>query len=148
MERARHRGRIGTGEWVKGRASASRAGIRERRAKRLLLVWDVQEYWNYMRWRAPIRFESYNIRNGWNSGLESDLSGMSQSNLDLVVFQETKLMGGVYTCGSAGYSFVATDTPIRHRGGVAVFYQTSLWYAVEAIHQFVPNIVGFHLATG
>ena len=38
--------------------------------------------------------------------------GMSQVNLDLGIFQETKLMGGVYTRRLDRYSVVATDMPI------------------------------------
>ena len=77
-----------------------------------------------------------------------DLQGMSQANLDLGIFQETKLTDGVYTHGLAKYSVVTTDTPSGHRGGVAVFYWPSPRYAVEAIQQFSPNVVGFQLATG
>ena len=40
------------------------------------------------------------------------LRGMSQANLNLVALQETKLMDGVYTCGSSGYRVVTTDAPI------------------------------------
>ena len=68
--------------------------------------------------------------------------------MDLGIFQENKLMDGVYTRGSSGYSVVATDELIQHRGGVAVFYRPSPRYAVEAVHQFGPNVVGFQLAIG
>ena len=54
----------------------------------------------------------------------------------------------MYTHGSAGYSVVATDAPIRHRGRVAVFYWPSPRYNVEAVQKFGPNIVGFQLETG
>ena len=37
-----------------------------------------------------IRFGIYNIRNGRNGGQESALRGMSQANMDLGIFQETK----------------------------------------------------------
>ena len=67
----------------------------------------------------PIRFGTYNIRNGRNRGSESSLGGMSQANMDLGIFQETKVTDGIYTRGSDGYSVVATDAPIRHRGGLA-----------------------------
>ena len=98
--------------------------------------------------RLPIRFDTFNICNGRNRGLESALRGMSQANMDLGIFQETKVTNGVYTRGSAGYSVVATDAPIRHRDGVIIFYRPSLHFAVEAIHKFGPNVVGFHLETG
>ena len=50
----------------------------------------------------PIRFVTYNIRNGRNRGLESALMGVSQANVDLGIFQETKVADGVYTHGSTG----------------------------------------------
>ena len=36
---------------------------------------------------VPIRFGTYNIRNGHNGGLESELRGMAQANMDLGLFQ-------------------------------------------------------------
>ena len=96
----------------------------------------------------PIRFGTYNIRNERNRGLELALRGMSQAIMYLGIFQETKVIIGVYTRGSDGYSVVATDVPIRHRGMVAIFYRPSLCFAVEAVQQFGPNVVGFQLATG
>ena len=65
---------------------------------------------------VPIKFGTYNIRNGSNRGLESALRGMVQANIDLGVFQETKCTDGVYTRASAGYRVVATDALSRHRG--------------------------------
>ena len=97
---------------------------------------------------VPIRFGTYNIRNRRNGGMDSALRGLAQANMDLGIFQETKCMDGIYTCESAGYSVVATDAPSRHRDGVAVFYRPSPLFAVEAVRQFDPNVVGFQLATG
>ena len=100
------------------------------------------------RGREPIRFGTYNIRNVRNGGLESALRGMSQANMELGIFKETKITNGVYTLRSAGYIVVSIDTPIRHRSGVAVFYRPSPRYAMEAVQKFGPNIVGFKLETG
>ena len=50
--------------------------------------------------QVPIRFGSYNIRNGQDIGLESVLRGMDQANLDMGVLWETNLTYGVYTHGS------------------------------------------------
>ena len=75
-------------------------------------------------------FCTYDIWNGRNGGMELTLRGMYQANMDLDIFQETKVTDGIYTCGSAGYSVVATDAPIRHCGGVAVFYRTAPHFAV------------------
>ena len=61
--------------------------------------------------KVPIRFGTYNIRNGRKGGLEMALREMSQANMDLGILQETKLTDGIYTRGSAGYSVIATDAP-------------------------------------
>ena len=89
---------------------------------------------------VPIRFGTYNIRNGCNGGLELALRGMDQANMDLGIFQDTKCKDGIYTCESAGYSVIATDAPIRHRSEVAVFYRPSPIFAVEAVRQFGLNV--------
>ena len=52
-----------------------------------------------LRGGGAIRFVAYNICNGRNGGLESALRGMSQANMDLGIFQETKVIDGVYTRG-------------------------------------------------
>ena len=98
--------------------------------------------------KVPIIFGTYNIINGRNSGLEAELRGMSQANMDLGILQETKLTDGIYTRGSAGYSVVATDAPSRHRGGVAIFYRPAPHFAVEAVQKFGPNVIEFQIATG
>ena len=58
-----------------------------------------------------IRFGTYNIRNGCNRGLELVLWGVSQANMDMGIFQETKVTDGIYTRGSSGYSVVTADAP-------------------------------------
>ena len=88
-----------------------------------------------------IRFGTNNIYNGRNGGLESALRGMYQANMDLGIFQETKVIDGIYTRGSAGYSVVATDAPSQHHGGVAVFHWPAPNFAVEAVQQFGPNVI-------
>ena len=98
--------------------------------------------------KVPIRFGTYNIRNGRKGGLEMALRGMSQANMDLGILQETKLTDGIYTRESAGYSVIATDTPSRHGGGVALFYRSEPHFMVEAVEKFGPNVLGFQVATG
>ena len=100
------------------------------------------------RGRVSIRFGTYNIPNRRNAGLELALRGMYQANMDLGIFQETKVTNGVYTYGSSGYSVVATYAPIRHRGGVTIFYFLSPRFAVEAVQKFSPNVVGSQLEMG
>ena len=98
--------------------------------------------------KVTIRFGTYNILNGRNGGLEAALWGVSQANMDLGIFQETKLTDRIYTRGSAGYILVETDAPSQHRGGVAIFHWPAQHFAVEAVQKFGPNVIGFELATG
>ena len=125
-----YRNRTGRPAWVeryqeqeKVGAGVSRDISREMRAKRLHWL-GVCRINGYSTWgRVPIWFGTYNIRNGRNGGLDLALRGVSQANLDLVIFYDTKLAGGVYTRGSAGYSVVTTDALKQHRGRVVVFYR-------------------------
>ena len=76
------------------------------------------------------------------------MRGVSQTNLDLGVLQETNITDVFYTCRWDGYIIVATDVPSRHHSRVVVFYQVPPQFLVEAIQQFVPNVVSFQLDTG
>ena len=96
----------------------------------------------------PIKFGTYNIRNGRNGGLESALRVVAQANIDLGVFQETKCTDGIYTRESARYRVKATDAPSRHHGGVALFYMPLSLFAVEAVREYGPNVLSFEVATG
>ena len=80
--------------------------------------------------------------------MESALRGMSQANMDLGIFQETKCTDGIYTRESAGYRVIATDAPSRHRGGVALFYRPSPLFEVEAVQEYGPNVLSFEVAMG
>ena len=75
------------------------------------------------------------------------LRGMSQANMELGIFQETKLTNGVYNRRLAGYIVVATYAPIRHYSGTAVFYRLLPRYAVDIVQKFGSNVVGFHMET-
>ena len=61
--------------------------------------------------RNTIKLGTYNIRDGRNGGLESALRAMAKGNVDLGVFQETKLPPGIYTRHSSGYHVMATASP-------------------------------------
>ena len=97
---------------------------------------------------VPIRFGTYNIRNGRKGGLESALRGMSQANMDLGILQETKITNGIHTRGSAGYKVIATDAPSRHRGGVALFYRPTPRFSVEAVEKCGSNVMVWQVVTG
>ena len=58
-----------------------------------------------------IRFGPYNICNGSNWGLNLDLRGMAQANLDLGVFQDSKFTHGIHTLTLAGYVKIYDLTP-------------------------------------
>ena len=73
---------------------------------------------------------------------------MYQANMDMGIFQETKVTDRIYTRRSAEYSVVTTDAPSRHRGRVAVFHRLAPHFAMKAVQKFGPNVVGFQLATG
>ena len=96
----------------------------------------------------PIKFGTYNIRNGRNGGLEAALRGMYQANIDLGVFQDTKCTDGVYTRTSAGYHVVTTEAPSRHCGGVALFYREGSKFAVEEVRTYGLNVISFEVVTG
>ena len=95
-----------------------------------------------------IRFGTCNIRNKKYGGLKSTLRGIGQANMDVGVFQETKLTDGIYTRGSAGYRVVAMSELIRQRGGVALLYWDSSTFVVEAIHQFGANFIACQMERG
>ena len=47
---------------------------------------------------------------------------MSQANVKLGIFQETKATGGLYAREFSGYRVVATEVTSPHHGDIAVFY--------------------------
>ena len=97
---------------------------------------------------SKIRLVTYNIRSGRSGGLEAALRAMAQANVDLGVFQETKLTDDIYTRMSSGYRVIATNAPSKHQGGVALFYRDSDQFQVEAYQSFGPNVISFQLVSG
>ena len=73
---------------------------------------------------------------------------MGQANVDVGVFQNTKLTQGIYTRKSSGYKVVATLAPIRHQGKIALLYRESPNFTVEAIQQFSAIFITCQLAMG
>ena len=131
-----------------GEAGTSEAGRVVQRVKRRTLLGGVSEYRDFYEGGVPIWFGTYNIRNGKRGVLESALRRISQANMDLGIFQETKITNSVYTCGSDGYSVVATDAPIRHHGRVAVVYWPLPRFALGDVQKFRLNVVGFQMSMG
>ena len=83
-----------------------------------------------------------------NGGLELELSGMSQANVDLGLLQENNLTNGVYARESVGFCVVASDDQRRNCGGVSIFYKESQQFVVESHQQNGQNFVIFQLVTG
>jgi hypothetical protein len=80
---------------------------------------------------GSIAVASYNIRNGRNGGLESPCRAMAAMDVDLGIFQETKITDGIYTRLSSGYSVVASNAASVHQGGIALFWRPNKSYEVE-----------------
>ena len=57
---------------------------------------------------------------------------MAQENFDLDLLQDTKITERVYAREYPGFCVFESDTPIRHRRGVDLFYKELLRFAVEA----------------
>ena len=73
---------------------------REGRGEKIVCWWRMcPSTGKPMRGTVPNRFRTHKICNGRNGGLESVLREMSQANMDLVIFQKTKVTDGIYTCG-------------------------------------------------
>ena len=68
--------------------------------------------------------------------------------MDLGFPQETKTTKGIYTQEYSGYKVVALESPITHRGGVAVFYLATENFSMEALRIYGTNVVIFHLESG
>ena len=64
-----------------------------------------------------VYFGVYTIRNGRNGVLELSLREMDQANLDLGVFQDTKVANSIYTYPFAGYHVFASNALSRHCRG-------------------------------
>ena len=68
---------------------------------------------------------------------------MAQTNLDLGVFQNTKVTDGVHMRKPEGYGFLVADMPIRHYGGIYVFYCDVPHFQVKAYQPHRPNVASF-----
>ena len=80
--------------------------------------------------------------------MESALCGMLQTNIDLGVFQETKVTKGIFTQEYSGHRVVVLAAPVPQSGGVALFYRATDHFSVEALQIYVANAVSFHLDSG
>jgi hypothetical protein len=68
--------------------------------------------------------------------------------VNLGVFLETKLTGGIYTQNSSGYSVVTSDAPSAHQGEIALFWRANKTYEVKDWRIRGPNVLSFVIITG
>ena len=80
--------------------------------------------------------------------MESALHRMSQANMELGVFQETKVTKGIYMQESSGYRVVATEALSANSTSVAVLYRAAEHFSVEALQTYGVNVTSFQLASG
>ena len=88
-----------------------------------------------------IRFGSYTTRNVFNDRMESALFRMEQSNMDMGVFQQTRIVNGIYTRNLLEYNVLVTNDLRQCHGGVSVFYHEYPYFQVDYLHQFTPKLV-------
>ncbi len=72
---------------------------------------------------------------------------MEAMGVDIGVFLETKLTGGIYTWNLSGYSVVASDALSVHQGGIALFWWANKMYEVEDWCIRGPNVLSFVVVT-
>ena len=73
---------------------------------------------------------------------------MEAMGVDLGIFLETKLMGGIYTRNSSGYSVFVSNAPSAHQGGIAFFWRANKTYEVKDWRIRGPNVLSFVIVTG
>ncbi len=94
-----------------------------------------------------IAIASYNTRNGRNGGLESACWAMAAMDVDIGIFQETKVTDGIYTRMLSGYSVVASNAGSVHQGGIALFWRPNKSYEVEDWRVRGLNVLLFVIVT-
>ena len=73
---------------------------------------------------------------------------MAAMDVDIGIFQETKVTSGIYTRMSSGYSVVASNAASVHQGGIALFWRPKKSYEVEDWSVRGPNVLSFVIVTG
>ena len=73
---------------------------------------------------------------------------MSQANVNLGIFQETKITAWIYMRESSGYRVAASEAPSAHSSGIAMFYFAVEKFSVEALQLRGANVAIFQLASG
>ena len=73
---------------------------------------------------------------------------MSQANMYLGVFQDTKIKRIIYTCESIGYRLVEMEAPSVDSSGVAVFYMAEEHVSLEVLQTYGAKVFNFQMASG
>ena len=68
---------------------------------------------------------------------------MAQTIMDLVVYEETKVVGGIYMWELEGYRVVAANMLISHCSGVTVFYHEADYFSIKALCLNRSNAISF-----
>ena len=76
------------------------------------------------------------------------IRGMDQANLDLGIFQETKIKDSIYTGMLAVYHVVTLYAPIQYFMGVAILFLDAPHFHVDAIHLDGTKVTRFLLDSG
>ena len=97
---------------------------------------------------SRIRIALLKIRSERVGGLEAAIWALNQGNVDVDVFQETKLMDGIHARHGAGYTVWMTVAESSHWGGIAVVWRWDAVWQLEGMINFVPNVASFLLTSG
>ena len=98
--------------------------------------------------RPNVRFCTYNIRNGRNSGLASACRMLDKTNIGLAFLTETKITNDIYTKLSSGYSVLASKAVSYREGGVALTIRDAKHWHVESTRIHGPNVMSWTLVSG
>jgi hypothetical protein len=98
--------------------------------------------------RGRIRIATYNIRSGQNGRLEMALRAMRLMNVDWGFLTEAKLTSGIYTRQAQDYQVEATEATSQHSGGIALFWQRSDHWHMEAVRKHGHNVMSAVFVTG
>ena len=87
---------------------------------------------------VDIHLYGYNIHNWRYGGIESELRMIVQANMDLRVLYKTKITVSVYMRRSLDYNVLVLEAPIKHPGGVKLFFRKSPNFQITVNQSSVP----------
>ena len=82
-----------------------------------------------------------NIVDGHGNRLELACGTLSKLGVDIAILTETKITDGKHTCLSFGYDIFATKAKSIHQGGVALLARNSMYWHLEGIVKYGPNVI-------